>query len=224
MKKVMVIAVVLLVAMPVVAANKTQLTYSPVSRYHGMETFGDRYVHPGVSSTIEGIDVGAVTHYENNADDLKYWDTRVGAAVPIKGVDLRAGYGYLLLPNGMDVQEISATLGLPLGLRYTLAHAIPDNAKSGQVHILGIDYPFGDPNAISGLLSAEVEYNDGVNPGLFDGPLIRDFTHLTAGLQINIPIGDMILQPGVIYQHTFEESIEPDKNEVWYIVDLQYNF
>ena len=218
-----VIAVVLLVATMVSAANHVQLIYSPVSRYHGMETFGDKYVHPGISTVIEGIDVGATAHYENDADDLKYWDTKVGAIIPIEGLSLRGDYGYYILP-GMDVQEVSATIGLPGGLRYTLCHAIPDNADSGQVHIVGIDVPFGDPNAIFALLTTELTYNDGVNPGMYDGPLIRDFTHLTAGLTVNVPVGNMILQPGVIYQHTFEDAIEDDNNDVWYVVGVAYRF
>ena len=218
-----VIAVVLLVATMVSGANQVQLIYSPISRYHGMETFGDKYVHPGISATVQGIDVGATAHYENDADDLKYWDTEVGAVIPIEGLSLRGDYGYYILP-GMDVQEVSATVGLPGGLRYTLCHAIPDNADSGQVHIVGIDVPFDVTNGISGLLTTELTYNDGVNPGLYDSPLIRDFTHLTAGLTVDVPIGDVIFQPGVIYQHTFENAIEQDNNDFWYVVGVAYRF
>ena len=228
LRTILLTALMLLVATSAAMAQTTSLSYTDSYRWHGFQTFGDRYVHPGVAmEVVEGISVSAISHYENNADDLKYWDSAVGYTIPlIDGLNLRAGYGYLILP-GMDAQEMSLTVGLPgtISPRYTIAHIIPDKADTdGQIHVFGVDFALGDltdPNAISGLLSAEATYNDGVNPF---GQAVRGWTHMTAGLTVNVPFGDVILQPAVIYQHTFEEAINDDKNDVWYAVGLKYKF
>ena len=228
LRTIMLIAIMLLVATSAAIAQTTSISYTDSYRWHGFEAFGDRYVHPGIATeVIDGVDITAITHYENNADDLKYWDTAVGYTMPlVDGLNVRAGYGYLILPT-MDAHEMSLTVGLPgtISPRYTISHIIPDKADTdGQIHVFGVDVALGDlaePNAISGLLSAEATFNDGVNPF---GQAVRDWTHVTAGLAVNVPLGDVILQPAVIYQHTFVEAINPDKNDVWYCVGVKYKF
>jgi len=40
-----------------------------------------------------------------------------------------------------------------------------------------------------------------------------------------VSVGDKIVfRPAVFYQYTIEEAIEPERNEVWYAVGMQYKF
>jgi len=225
MKRVIAILIVLAVALPALGGS-AGVTFTDQYRWHGVKLYGDNYLHPGVTAQVSGVDIAATSHYLNEDNDLKKWDTVLGYQLPVGGLDVRAGYGYFLLP-GVDVQEISATIALPgtISPRYTIAHAVPDSGEAGQFHILGLDVGLGDtcdPNTVSGLLSADVTYNDGVSP--FGGAIIRDFTHFSAGLVVNVPVGDFTLQPGVMYQHTFEELIDSDRNECWYTLGMKYRF
>lgn len=224
--------IVMLAALMLFAASAVAQTasvgYTEEYRWHGFSVYGDRYVHPGFTTTVRGVDVGVVAHTDDaEMDDLKHWDTKVGYNLTdVAGLNLRAEYNYLVLP-AMDAQEISLTAQLPgtISPRYTLTHVVPDNADNGQIHVFGVDVALGDlcdPKAVTAMLSADVTYNDGVNP--FGQAVIRDFTHITAGFVVNVPVGDISIQPAVYYQHTFEDAIADDKNEVWYGLSVQYGF
>lgn len=216
---ILIAAMLLVVASPVIAENKVGISYTDSYRWHGFGVFGDEYLHPGISTQIGGIDIGAVSHIRD-IDDLEYWDTSVGYTLPIDGLNLRAGYNYLIFP-GIDIQELSATVSLPgtIAPRYTIAHVIPDEGDAGQFHVIGADVALGDPDAISAVLGCDVTYNDGV----FE---IEDWTHAAAGLTVNVPLGENVaIQPGVFYQHTFEpEALGCDESEVWYAITLSYQF
>lgn len=207
-------------------ANTAGVTFGEQYRWHGFELYNKSYVHPNVSATVSDIDIGVVGHVDDaEMDDLEYWDSAIGYDLPgLEGI-VSAGYNYLILPNEMDLQEISGTILLPGNLRYTMSHVIPDNSCKGQIHVVGIDIPFGnicDPNAVTAMLTAEATYNDGVNP--FGNNVVHEWTHMMAGLNINVPMGDFILQPAVYYQHTFEEMVEQDKNRTWYGLSLLRRF
>ena len=225
MKKGMLFAIVaLLLCVTAARAQKAEISYFEDYRWHGVKLFGHDYVHLGVATEVQGIDVSAVSHVGENHDDVEYWDTVLGYKLPVDGLNVSGGYGYLLLP-GMDAQEMSLTIGLPgtISPRYTISHVVPDNAANGQIHTLGFDVFLGDdPNAITADLMMEITYNDGVNP--FGGAVIRDFTHITVGAILKIPMQGFTLCPQVYYQHTFEEKIEIDKNVCWYGIGMQYEF
>lgn len=228
MKKTLTIIVIVLLVATVIQAQGVGVSLTESYRWHGFKLYGDSFVHPNVSAAFGDVDIRAVGHADDaEMDDLEYWDTSVGYTLPGDGLIFRGGYNYLVLPNSMDVQEISGTVSLPgiVSPRYTVIHVVPDNSNKGQIHVLGMDVllgDFSDSDAISGILSADVVYNDGVNP--FSEVVFRDWSHATAGLTVNVPVGNVIFQPAVYYQHTFEASVESDKNEVWYGVGVQYRY
>lgn len=218
--RIIVIAAMLLVATSAAMAQTAEVSYSRDYRWHGVNMFGDEYFHPAFATSVQGFDISAVSHVGQNHDDIEYWDTVVGYKLPpVAGLQIKAGYGYLILP-GMDAQEFSLTaqiqgMFLP---RYTFSHVELDNSAAGDFHVLGVDIDVGDPEAVSAVLSADVTYNDGVFG-------IEDWTHATAGLTVNVPVGDkLVFRPAVLYQYTIEEAIEPERNEVWYAVGMLYKF
>jgi hypothetical protein len=225
--KLILIAVVLLVATTITEANQVGASYTETYTYHGFPVFGSDYVHPGLSTSIQGIDVAAITHLGEAHDDIEYWDILLGCDVPLKlPVDLKAGYGYFILP-GVDVQEFQVTASLPgdISPRYTFAYVVPDIGDTeGQLHIVGIDVRLGEiAQGISADLSVEATYNNGVNP--FGSEDIQDWTHLTNRLIIDVPIAKNIsLRPGCVYQHTFVEAVHSDRNEVWAVAGLNVRF
>ena len=221
-------AIMLLVATTTAAAQQNVgVDYSQEYRWHGFPIYGRDYIHSGVNTEISGIEVEAATH-TSQGNDLENWDTRVGLNLPIGGdlINTKAGVGYLVLPGGTEIKELSATVALPgaISPSYTISHIEQGRAQNGQIHTFAIDIGFGgeDPNEVSANLMAEVTYNDGVNP--FGSTVIRSFTHAMAGFTVNVPAGDVIFQPGVYWQHTFDEAVSDQRNEVWYGVGLQYRF
>ena len=198
------------------------LRWSEQFRWHGWRVYDDDYVHPGISAELSGIDVAATAHVGKDHEDWEYWDTAIGYTFPVGGLNVRAGYDYLIFP-AMDVQELSATISVPgtISPRYTIAHVMPDDAADGQIHILGVDALLGDKEAVNIKLMGDITFNSGVNPF---GPAVRDWTHATAGLAVNVPIGKATVSPAVWYQHTIEEAINDSPDEVWAAVSLSYRF
>ena len=216
---ILIVMIVLLSAFPVFAqGQKVGLSWTEQYRWHGFEVFGDEYVHPGISTTVQGIDVSAVSHIGQAHDDIEYWDAIVGYKMPLGGLDVKVGYGYLIFP-GVDIQELSATISLPgvISPRYTICHAIPDDGDSGQFHVIGVDIALGDPEVISAVLMGDITFND-------FGPEIRDWSHATAGLAVNVPIGKLNFSPAVYYQHTIEPMVNDNVDEVWVAASLKYKF
>ena len=211
----------LVVTSSAIAENKVGVSYTPEYRWHGFKLYGDEYVHPGISTQIGGIDIGATSHLGNSHDDIEYWDTSIGYTMPslLAGLQLRAEYGYLIMP-GTDAQEFGLTAKLPgvITPRYTIAHVELDDGDSGQFHVVGVDVALGEPDEIQAVLSGEVTYNDGVLG-------IEDWTHATAGIVLDVPVGPVAIQPGVFYQYTFEpEALNCDESEIWYGIGLCYKF
>jgi hypothetical protein len=220
------VAVMLLVATTAsaIAQNQAGMRYSQISKWHGFQLYGDEYVHPGVEATVRGIDVKATSHLGEQSSDIQHWDTSVGYNLPIEGLIANVAYGYLILPTAQDAQEISLTVGLPgeISPRYTISHVEIEGAPAGEIHTFGADMFLGDPDAVSAKLSADITYNQGVNP---IGPPVCDFTHVTAGIVLDIPMQGFTLQPGVMYQHAFEpDALNCQRNEVWYSMGVQYAF
>ena len=223
MKTVMlVIAMTIMLAACPVMAESVGVNWTDQYRWHGFKVFDSGYIHTGITTEIQGIDVGAVSHLGDNEQDVKYWDTILGYAVPVGEFNVRAGYSYLIFP-GQDVQEMSATVSLPgdIAPRYTIAHVELDDGDSGQLHIFGIDMSIGDPEAVSANLMAEITFNNRVNPF---GPAVKDWTHLTTGLAVIIPIGTMTVSPAVFYQHTMEPAINDTIDEGFFAVNITKKF
>ena len=219
--RIIVIAVLmLLVATSAMAAQTAKVSYMQDWNWHGFKIYGDEYVHPGVSTQVNGIDVEAISHIGDQHDDIEYWDTKVGLSLPsLAGLQIRAGYGYLILP-GMDAQEFGLTAQLPgtIAPRYTIAHVELDNGDNGQFHVIGADVALGGPDAIAAVLSAEITYNDGVFG-------IQDWTHATAGIVLDVDVGPVTIQPGCWYQYSFEPAaLMCEESEIWYGIGLIYKF
>lgn len=190
----------------------------------GYELYDEDYVHPGIVAEIEGAEFTAVSHVRED-EDWQYWDTAVSYKMPVGGMYVRPGYGYYKLPGELDAQEASITLGIAgdLSPRITASHIIPDNAAEGQLYTAGVDLNLGDPKGIQACLSADITYNDGVNP--LAGEAISDWTHVTAGLQLKIPIEKFLLMPAVVYQYSLEPDILGcDRNEVWAAASIVRKF
>jgi hypothetical protein len=222
-------AIILLVAITTTAAAQqgVGVKYSQDYRWHGFPVFGRDFIHSGIDTKIGGIEVGAATH-TSQGNDLENWDTQVGITLPIGGdsIDAKTGFGYLILPGGTEIKEVSATVSIPGAITpsYTISHIEQGKAENGQIRTVAIDVGFGgeDPNAISANLKAACTYNDGVNP--FGEKVIRSFTHATAGFRLNVPAGNIMWQPGVIWQHTFDKEVSDQRNGVWGVLDMQYRF
>ena len=211
--KLIVIAVLmLLIATAAIAQQSVKMDYTDSYNWHGIKIYGDDTVHLGVATSMQGIDISAISHIGQNHDDIEYWDTSVGYALPpLAGLQITPRYGYMILP-GTEAQEFSLTAQLPgmIAPRYTIAHVELSEGDGGQFHVVGCDVSFGDPNGLQAMLMADITYNDGVLG-------IEDWTHAMAGLVVDIPIGPVSIQPGVWYQYSFTpEVLNCKENEVWY--------
>jgi hypothetical protein len=213
----------LLIATSTMAAQSATVSYTDSYNWHGFKLFGDEYIHPGVATSVNGIDVEAISHIGNAHDDIEYWDTSVGYTLPSlaeAGLVIKAEYGYLIMP-GTDAQEFGLTAQLEgtIAPRYTIAYVELDSGDSGQFHVMGADVALGEPNALTAVLSADVTYNDGVFG-------ITDWTHATAGIVLDVPIGpSLAIQPGCWYQYSFEpEALQCDESEIWYGIGLIAKF
>ncbi|HUT44891.1 MAG TPA: hypothetical protein VMX36_01350, partial [Sedimentisphaerales bacterium] len=102
--------------------------------------------------------------------------------------------------------------------RYTIAHVELDTGDSGQFHVIGVDVGLGEPDKLAAVLSAEITYNDGVLG-------IEDWTHATAGIVLDVPVGPVTIQPGAWYQYTMEPAaLMCEEDEIWYGIGLIYKF
>ena len=217
-KGIFVLVLALALAVPVLARDMG-LEYSETCRFYGFPIFGRDYAHTGFSTDVQGLDVGVASHI-SQGNDLDTWDT----VVNYDWSDIiSTGGGYLVLPGGREISTVTGTINLPANLRYTIAHVEQGGLRNGQLHVLGMDFDFGDdPNEISANIMMECTYNDGVNP--FGDKVIRGVTHATAGFTLSLPMGDVNLLPGVYWQHTFDEAVNPERNEVWYGIGIEYRF
>ena len=202
----------MLIATVATAQQAVKVNYTDSYNWHGFQIYGDEYVHPGIATSFKGIDISAISHIGQAHDDIEYWDTSIGYKLPsLAGLQITPRYGYMILP-GTEAQEFSLTAQLPgmIAPRYTIAHVELSEGNGGQFHVVGCDVSLGDPESISAMLMADITYNDGVLG-------IEDWTHATAGLVVDIPIGPVSIQPGVWYQHSFTpEALNCKENEVWY--------
>jgi hypothetical protein len=218
-----ILAAIMLVANAAAAQQEgIGVEYSETCRFYGFEIWGRDYAHVGAATQIGGVGVDVSSHI-SQGNDLDTWDTQVSYEL---NDYLSAAGGYLILPGGNEIKAISSTVRLPgaISPRYTIAHIEQGKADNGQFHVFGIDISPGDatPDEISANLMIEAVYNDGVNP--FSEKAIRGFTHTTAGLAVDVPLGDIVFQPGVLWQHTFDNAVSGQRNEVWYTAALQYRF
>jgi len=164
----------------------------------------------------------------------------------------RAAYVYYNYPDlsshsdsSYDLQEIHTVLSWPNVLQveglvpsYVLVKLWPSNGgsfdgnagnASGFAHILMLDYPW----TVSGLLPevaeqvlnlhAELVYNDGVHP--CGGNVDHDWSNAVFGVSTDFELADnLTFTPGLYYQVTMDESVNPDDDEIWTTLGLKYAF
>jgi hypothetical protein len=226
MKRLAILIVVALAFLSLpVYGNQVGVSWTQQYRLWGFELYDDNYVHPGAEIDLWGVNASVTEHLQNLQDDWDNLDARISYKLPVGDLYVRPAYAYLMLP-AMDVQEASLTVGVSgrLSPRYTLEWVMPEQGENGQVHTLGLDIDIGEvAQNVRALASAEIVYNDGVNPLV--GETVTAWTHATAGLQLQIPLGNLTFQPGVVYQHAFEpELLQCKEDEVWATVSLMSRF
>jgi len=163
------------------------------------------------------------------------------------------GWVYYNYPDNSsgdyDLQELHAILSWPklLGIEglvpsYCLVKLWPSESgslvgsraagtgtASGWAHIFLLDYPM----TVTGLLPevpeqvlnwhAELVYNDGVHP--LGGNADHDWSNAVIGVSTDFDLGSGVtFTPGVYYQISMDESVNPDDDEVWATVGLKYAF
>ncbi len=160
------------------------------------------------------------------------------------------GWTYYDFPDNpsdlVDTQELFATLSwpelCPAGVvpSYTIVRmwksesghpssqpALTTNDISGWVHILGFGYDLPIEDLLPDLpeqilhLSSAVVYNEGAGGIGVD----HDLSHSVLGVSTDFDLGnDLTLTPGVYHQHTFERTVNGDKDLTWVSVGLNYAF
>jgi len=151
-----------------------------------------------------------------------------------KHFDLQEVYTFFSWPKLLGVEGL-----VP---RYCLAKPWPANSgsmagskaaaggtASGFVHIFMLDYAFPVGSAISGRpdqvlrLHSEAVYNDGVGPG--GQNIDQDWSHAVFGVATDFDLGgNFVLTPAVYHQVTMDKSVNPDKDETWVDLSVQYRF
>ena len=168
------------------------------------------------------------------------------------GVQYRLGWVYYNYPDlsssTADLQEMHAILSLPklcpAGVvpSYALVKLWPSESgsavgarspsggtASGFAHIFMLDYAW----TVGGILPetpeqvlnlhAEAVYNDGVGPN--GANVDHDWSNAVFGISTNVDLAqNIVLTPGIYYQVTMDKSVNPDKDETWVSMGLQYKF
>jgi hypothetical protein len=109
----------------------------------------------------------------------------------------------------------------------TAARGLPQGDISGWVHILGFGYDLPIEDLLPDLpeqvlhLSSAVVYNEGAGATGVD----HDLSHFVLGVSTDFDLGNnLTLTPGVYHQHTFERTVNGDKDLTWVSVGLNYAF
>ncbi len=156
--------------------------------------------------------------------------------------DLMEAHMLLSWPQVMQVDNLVPRYCLvklwPANSNSAVGAAAQGNGKStasGWAHIFMMDYAM----PIQGLtedtpqqmlnLHSELVYNDGIHPagGLqtTGGLVDHDWSNAVFGISTDFDLGDnMMVTPGVFYQHTLDDSVNEDKDETWATVSMKYKF
>jgi len=157
--------------------------------------------------------------------------------------------GSLAAPNA-DLQEMHSILSwpkiCPAGVipSYVLVKLWPSKSgsfsgarspmggtASGWAHIFMLDYPWtvqtgglipGTAEQVVNL-HAEFVYNDGVGPA--GQNVDHDWSNMVLGASTEFDLGNnLAFTPGVYHQITFDNSVNPDKDETWVSLGMKYRF
>jgi hypothetical protein len=156
------------------------------------------------------------------------------------------------LPSGtsgdIDLQEIHAVMSFPKILpveglvpTYVLVKLWPAESgsfvgsggpagtASGYAHIFMLDYGLPIEDLLPDMpeqvlkLHGEVVFNDGVDPRGIG--VDHDWTNAVFGVSTDFKLDDSTtLTPGVYHQVTMDKTINPDGDETWFTLGLNYSF
>ena len=153
--------------------------------------------------------------------------------------DYAVSYVYYNFPdnprNAADAQEVNAAFSwpdlCPMGIvpHYVLVKMWPSEgggpARSlgGFIHIFGFGYDFELPGLQDQPITFtwDLVYNDGT--GLGDGSVAHDWSHILWGLSTGIDVGPGTFSPGVYFQTSMEDSVNPE-DEVWASLSYSVSF
>lgn len=209
------------------AQGQIGVTYSDKVVWRGFELFGETDgLMPQLNFDAGPVNVTArgLLATDSGYDSLERWDGQISYTQKVEPFEVTAGYGYYYTPNSdLDFQELWATVALPIGPivpRYTLVRAEGDGpVESAWLHVAGVDLKLTDKARAFG----EVTYNEGFSP--LGGSVDSDWSHVLAGASVDVPIAERVLfTSAVYYQHTLNEQVNPEKDQVWYSVGLAYTF
>jgi len=225
MKKLLFIVAVV-AALCAMAQGQIGVTYSDKVVWRGFELFDETDgVAPQLNFKAAGLDVSArgLLATDSGYEKMQRWDAQVSYTQKVDPFEVTGGYGYYYLPDSdLDFQEMWATLGLPLGRvtpRYTLVRAEGEAIEAAWLHVGGVDLRLTD----EARCFAEITYNDGFSP--LGGSIESGWSHVLTGASIDVRIAErLVLTPAVYYQHTLEEAVNPEEDQVWYGVGLRYTF
>ena len=152
----------------------------------------------------------------------------------------------------VDLQEIHAVMSFPKILpveglvpTYVLVKLWPaesgsfvgsqniagltNGTASGFAHIFMLDYGLPIEDLIPDMpeqvlkLHSEVVFNDGVDPRGIG--VDHDWTNAVFGVSTDFKLDDNVtLTPGVYHQVTMDKTINPDKDETWFTLGVNYSF
>ena len=80
--RIIIIAVLLLIATVATAQQAVKVNYTNSYNWHGIKIYGDDTVHLGIATSMQGIDISAISHIGQAHDDIEYWDTSIGYKLP----------------------------------------------------------------------------------------------------------------------------------------------
>jgi len=199
--------------------------------------------HRANSSGFEEFVYGA--HSGERWDYTLYYQNMLCADQPCATM-YRLGWVYYNYPDNrsrdFDLQELNAVLAWPKILpvkglvpAYAIVKIWPSRsdslvggAASGFAHIFMLDYGLETTCPITNQprvwkLHSEVVYNDGVDPR--GAGIDHDWSDAVFGISTDVDLGsNFTFTPGVYHQVTMDKSVNPDKDETWAALSVNYKF
>lgn len=151
-----------------------------------------------------------------------------------KIADIQEMHAVLSFPEILPVEGLVPTYVLvklwPTGTSTVVGSAAPSTGTaSGFAHIFMLDYPLPIEDLLPELpeqvlkLHTEFVFNDGVGPG--GQNVDHDWSNAVFGVTTDFELAENItFTPGVHYQHTFDKSVNTDKDELWCTLGMKYSF
>ncbi len=154
-------------------------------------------------------------------------------AAPGLSIDLQEIHAVMSFPKILPVEGLVPTYVLvklwPAERGSFVGSAGPAGTASGFAHIFMLDYALPIEDLLPGMpeqvlkLHSEFVFNDGVDPRGIG--VDHDWSNAVFGVATDFELADNVtLTPGVYHQVTMDKTINPDKDETWFTVGLNYSF